>query len=224
VLRAGTTVGGGRIIDPSPARHADPAAFAAAARGETRAYAPTRTAGGEWAYSDEWLDEFRADLERRLDAADPLDPGIPAPTEPWASAVLTRLEYERRGAMVYRPGEAGSLGNRAAEAAELVAKLGLEPIKVEDTRLARFLEERGRLVRVGDSYAVSPIAYDEAKEVLVTELGATGRITLARFRDLIGASRKTAQLLLERFDSDGVTRRIGDERRLRGSTKSRPRA
>jgi selenocysteine-specific elongation factor len=224
VLRAGTTVGGGRILDASPPRHADPGLFLAAAHGETRVHAPVRAAGGEWAYSDEWLDEFRADLERRLDAADPLDPGVAAPAEPWASDVLTRLGYERRGANVYRPGEAGSLGDRAAEAAQLEPRLGLEPIKVEDTRLARFLEERGRLIRVGDGYAVSPRAYEEAKEVLVTELAATGRITLARFRDLIGASRKTAQLLLERFDSDGVTRRIGDERRLRGATRSRPRA
>jgi selenocysteine-specific elongation factor len=51
--------------------------------------------------------------------------------------------------------------------------------------------------------------------MLVDELERTDRITLARFRDLIGASRRTAQVLLERFDADGVTRRIGDERVLR---------
>jgi selenocysteine-specific elongation factor len=219
VLRAGTTVGGGRILDPSPARHADPAVFDAAARGETQIHSPVRTAGGDWEYSDEWLDEFRADLERRLAAADPLDPGAPAPSEPWAAEVLARLGLERRGAKAYRPGEAGSLGGRAAEAAELEALLGLEPTKVADAALARFLEARGRLIRVGDGFAISPRAYDEAKELLVTEVEAAGRITLARFRDLIGASRRTAQLLLERFDADGVTRRIGDERVLRRSTK-----
>jgi hypothetical protein len=32
---------------------------------------------------------------------------------------------------------------------------------------------------------------------------------------LLGISRKTAQMLLERFDADGVTRRQGDERVLR---------
>ncbi|TML32931.1 MAG: hypothetical protein E6G29_12730, partial [Actinobacteria bacterium] len=47
------------------------------------------------------------------------------------------------------------------------------------------------------------------------------RITLARFRDLIGSSRKTSQLLLERFDADGVTRRVGDERVLRRSAARR---
>ena len=40
-------------------------------------------------------------------------------------------------------------------------------------------------------------------------------ITLAGFRDALGISRRTAQLLLERYDADGVTLRVGDERRLR---------
>jgi selenocysteine-specific elongation factor len=40
-------------------------------------------------------------------------------------------------------------------------------------------------------------------------------ITLAQFRDALGVGRKTAQMLLERFDTDGVTRRVGDGRVLR---------
>ena len=88
---------------------------------------------------------------------------------------------------------------------------------MDDGSLARFLEQSGRLVRVGDGYAVSLGAYEQAKNVLVQELEDAGRITLARFRDLIGSSRRTAQLLLERFDADGVTRRVGDERVLRRS-------
>jgi selenocysteine-specific elongation factor len=215
VLRAGTTVGGGRVLDPAPARHADRAAFEAAARGETRIHAPVRADDGHWRYSDEWLEDFRTTVEERLNGADPLDPGVPAPDEPWAADVLARLGFERRGAKIYRPGAAGSLGGRTDEAAELESRLGLEPVKVDDSALARFLEERGRLIRVGDGYAVSPSAYGDAKTLLVDELEAAGRITLARFRDLIGGSRRTAQLLLERFDSDGVTRRVGDERVLR---------
>ena len=48
-----------------------------------------------------------------------------------------------------------------------------------------------------------------------TECGCAGEITLARFRDLAGVGRRDAQLLLERMDVDGVTRRIGDRRVLR---------
>ena len=217
VLRAGTTVGGGDVLDPAPPRHADLERFERVAQGERLIHAPVRAADGTWEYAEEWLAELRADLEQRLDRADPIDPGIPAPTEPWADAVLPNLGLERRGAKLYRPGAAGALGARAAEAAELEARLGLEPVKVEDARLARFLEEEGRLVRVGDGYAISPSAYARARGALVEELEATGTITLARFRDLLGVSRKPAQLLLERFDADGITRRVGDERVLRRS-------
>jgi hypothetical protein len=221
VLRAGTTVGGGRVIDPAPPRHADGDRFERSARGEVIVHAPVRAADGSWAYSDEWLAEFRAELEQRLERADPLDPGVPAPTEPWAGEIVPLLGLERRGSKLYRPGASGSLGAREREAAELEATLGASPVKVEDGQLARFLEERGRLVRVGDGYAISPAAYENAQAVLVQELETAGRITLARFRDLLDTSRKTAQLLLERFDADGLTRRIGDDRVLRRTAKTR---
>ena len=56
--------------------------------------------------------------------------------------------------------------------------------------------------------------------MLVDECTAAGRITLARFRDLLGIGRRTAQLLLERFDADGLTRRVGDERVLRRAART----
>ncbi len=220
VLRAGTTVGGGVVIDAAPPRHADRGRFERSARGEVLVHAPVRDAAGSWSFSDEWLEELRGEYERRLDAADPLDPGVPAPTQAWASAVVPRLGLERRGTKLYRPGAAGSLGEREREAAELEAQLGLEPVKIEDAGLARFLEQQGRLVRVGDGLAVSPAAYEHARGVLVEECGRAGGITLARFRDLLGVSRKTSQSLLERFDSDGITRRTGDRRVLRRAATS----
>jgi len=51
--------------------------------------------------------------------------------------------------------------------------------------------------------------------VMLTEARTAGEITLPRFRDLLGVGRRDAQLLLERFDADGLTRRIGDRRVLR---------
>ena len=47
VLRAGTTVGGGLVLDPNPPRHADLARFEALERGETFVHAPVRV-DGEW--------------------------------------------------------------------------------------------------------------------------------------------------------------------------------
>ena len=50
---------------------------------------------------------------------------------------------------------------------------------------------------------------------MLEECAASGQITLARFRDLAGCGRRDAQLLLERLDADGVTRRVGEARVLR---------
>jgi hypothetical protein len=212
VLRAGTTVGGGRVIDAAPPRHADVDRFERTARGELLVHAPVQDSTGRWIYSDAWLEELREELAAEIASADPLDPGVPAPTAPWAPDVLPRLGFERRGARLYQPGAAGSLDGREQEAAKLESQLGLEPIKVPDQRLARFLEERGRLVRVGDGLAVSQEAFERARELLIEELRVSGRVTLPRFRDLLGTGRRTAQLFLERFDADGLTRRLGDER------------
>jgi len=221
VLRGQTTLGGGRVIEAAPPRHTSLERFEREARGERVVYAPIRDEHGKWTYADEWLDELKEELDRRLESADPLDPGIPAPADPWLDAVLPRLGLELRGSRLYRPGAEGSLAGREQEVAELEARLGLDPVKVTDGALARFLEGQGRLVRVGDGYAISPRAYEEARAALVAELEGGGKITLAGFRDLVGTSRRTAQVILERFDIDGVTRRDGDERVLRRSAARR---
>jgi selenocysteine-specific elongation factor len=208
VLRAGTTVGGGIVLDPTPPRHSDLARFEALERGETFVHAPVLV-DGEWRWSREWLDALRADLDRAIETADPLDPGVPVPAAEWAKSVVPHLGLELRGAKLYCPGAAAGLGEREEEAAALEAELGTEPVRVENAALGRFLEEQGRLVRVGDGFAISPAAYEQARAVLVDG------ITLAQFRDALGVGRKTAQLYLERFDSDGVTRRVGDARVLR---------
>jgi selenocysteine-specific elongation factor len=233
LLRGYTTLGGGRVLDPVPPRHAeaDRLELLVSGRIAETVHEPVRIEDlrrleddvklGDlervdgWVFSRNWLEELRAELGRSLDAADSLDPGVPAPQEPWASAIVPLLGLERRGAKLYRPGSSASLGAREADAAAIEAKLGLEPIKVADAALARHLEEQGRLIRVGDGYAISRAAYESARTQLVETLEREAAITIGRFRDLLGTGRKTAQLLLERFDADGVTRRVGDERVLR---------
>jgi selenocysteine-specific elongation factor len=258
VLRGETTVGGGVVVDPAPPRRvdaerdrllgeADPASIVRAL-----VHAPVIVdqlaarallSGAEleegldavrvvdgWAFSDGWLEETAAEVERRLRARaeqSPLDPGLGLaellPAEPWASTVLDLLPVERRGAKVVLPGTAATLGARtgAAEALEsALAGAGLSATKMEDADLARFLEADGRLVRLGDGFAVSAGGYEVARDLVVTECAAAGEITLARFRDLAGVGRRDAQLLLERMDVDGITRRVGDRRVLRRSTRA----
>ncbi len=122
------------------------------------------------------------------------------------------LEVDRRDGKAYLPGAAASLGARAEAAAELESRLaGDEVVRVEDRELAAYLEQAGRLRRVGDGLAVSAALYDRGRELLPT----LGEITLPGFRDALGVGRRTAQLLLERYDADGITRRRGDVRVLR---------
>ena len=78
------------------------------------------------------------------------------------------------------------------------------------------------MVRLGDGFAVSAGAYEVARDLVATECAAAGEITLARFRDLAGVGRRDAQLLLERMDADGLTRRTGDRRVLRRAGRREP--
>jgi selenocysteine-specific elongation factor len=211
---------------PEPLRREDLArrALLAPAQLDEGLSAGTVAAGG-WYVGEDWLAALREDVAQRLAeraASSPLDPGIPVaellPQRPWTNAVLPLLPLERRGAKAYTPGATEELGDRAEAAAALEAEAdaaGFNPIRPDDRELTAFLEREGRLVRLGDGSSIGAAAYARARDLLVQECEQVGRIALARFRDLIGTGRKQAQLLLERFDADGVTRRVGDERVLR---------
>jgi selenocysteine-specific elongation factor len=176
-------------------------------------------AAGEHYFSEAWLTSLRSDIHRRLAeraAANPLDPGLPLgellPPAPWAPHVLNRLEIERRAGKAYLPGARASLGEREQAALAIEQELATEDVvRVDDRDLAAFLEEHGRLRRVGDGLAISPDLYERGRAVLAS----LDPITLAAFRDALGVGRRTAQLVLERFDADGLTIRRGDVRTLR---------
>jgi selenocysteine-specific elongation factor len=102
---------------------------------------------------------------------------------------------------------------------ELEAAAG-RPFRVSNGRAAAELERQSRLVRVGDGFALDRAAYERARAIVVAECEQAGTITLARFRDLLGESRRNAQLVLERLDGDGVTLREGDRRRLRRAART----
>jgi selenocysteine-specific elongation factor len=232
VLRTDTTVGGGTVLDPSPPRGLDRAKLEALERGDAAAFVHAPVARstlrrvfsddelaplpshGKLLYSDAWLAELRESVHARLAArADAIDPGIAVaeliPEHPWT---LELLGLERQGAKAYLPGAAAALGDRAGAAEALEARLAAEEIvKVDDRELAAYLEGEGRLRRVGDGFAVSSALYDRGVALLPT----LQPITLAAFRDALGVGRRTAQLLLERYDADGLTLRRGDERVLR---------
>jgi len=239
ILRAETTLGGGRVIDPAPPRHRDSERLALVERGEIAAtvHAPVHVdslrfvldgeplgveRAGPWVFSRSWLDGFEHELHDAIETADPIDPGVPLPASAWTGDVLSLLQFERRGAKLYLPGAVASIGARADEAERLAGELGVAGVRatrVEDDELTRFLEASGALVRLGREHAIGPGFFEVAKEALLAECAANGEITLARFRDLLEIGRRDAQLLLERFDQDGITRRVGDRRVLRRSAQ-----
>jgi selenocysteine-specific elongation factor len=240
VLRQESTVGGGRVIDSAPPRLLDaerlgrvetgdlaslvdgPVEVGSLARRfqldgeELEAALNGVVRAGPYVLSPSWLAATRARAEAALEAREgEVDPGLPLsallPREPWAAGVAALLGLDEHEGKLYLPGRRPSSGGRAA-AAEVD---GVEPFPVEDAALARQLEREGRLVVLGGGLALSPAAYEHHKATVVDECSGTGTITLARFRDLSGLSRRTAQLVLERLDSDRVTLRVGDVRRLR---------
>jgi selenocysteine-specific elongation factor len=227
------------VLDPAPPRGLDRARLEAVERGDVAAFvdAPVPRGSlrrlftdaqiaalpstGEHVYSQAWLDGLRAQVRQRLEErarTSPLDPGISipelVPEHPWA---LELLDVERRGAKAYLPGATAALGEREGAAGELERRLAEEEIvKVDDRELAAYLEGDGRLRRVGDGYAVSPSLYERGLGLLPS----LQPLTLAAFRDALGVGRRTAQLLLERYDAEGITLRRGDERVLRRRARS----
>ena len=81
----------------------------------------------------------------------------------------------------------------------------------------RLLEREGSVVRVTTDMYFLASSIDPLRTTLRKFLTEKGEMTAASFRDLIGSSRKYTIPLLEYFDRDGLTIRIGDIRRLKSS-------
>ena len=81
----------------------------------------------------------------------------------------------------------------------------------------RLLEREGSVVRVTTDMYFLASSITQLKQTLKKYLSEKGEMSAASFRDLIGSSRKYTIPLLEYFDRDGLTIRIGDIRRLKSS-------
>lgn len=117
-------------------------------------------------------------------------------------AHLERLEAEFRAAGVSPPGPE-----------EAFAKLGLE--RAEDQELLQVLLDERRLVRIKEGllFHVEPLQTAEAR--LLAHLRERKAITPGEFKDLLGITRKYAIPLMEYFDAQRLTVRVGDKRVLR---------
>jgi selenocysteine-specific elongation factor len=92
---------------------------------------------------------------------------------------------------------------------------GWEPPADSQPELLAVLRAHGRAVRLGRDMHIHADALAAVRERLVARIARDGQITLAGLRDELGTSRKYAQALLEHFDAERLTLRVGDARVLR---------
>ncbi len=68
------------------------------------------------------------------------------------------------------------------------------------------------LVKIEEDTYFTRENYEKAKAILVEHLQSHGSVSIAEFRDMLGSNRKIAVALLEKYDSEGISRREGDQR------------
>jgi selenocysteine-specific elongation factor len=132
------------------------------------------------------------------------------------------------GDLVNQPGRAATLTSQESRlATEILARFdraGLEPpspAELERTLDAkpqilegvlRYLQERGRLVRVPGGLIIAASAIDDVRTKLIESDCET--FSVGEFKELFGLTRKWAIPILEHLDSIGATRRQGDQRAI----------
>ncbi|UCF67026.1 MAG: selenocysteine-specific translation elongation factor [Acidobacteriota bacterium] len=86
----------------------------------------------------------------------------------------------------------------------------------EAEKLLSYAARRRQAIRLGDGRWVSGAAWTRLVERLRERARAGSElIDVGTFKELFGLTRKYAIPLLERLDNDGVTQRIGNQRRIR---------
>ena len=201
-----------------------------------------RRLSSRWLTRDQW-ERAVSRVLKGLDAyheAQPLRRGMPKeelrsrtgiPAELFAEllAVLTAEQT-----VVERGGEVATATHRPSLTSEqetaigaFVAELEVQPFSpppLSDlTRrcrltpaLLQYLVADGRVVRVNDDTAFARSAYDDAVRLLRIHLTEHRTLTVAAARDVLGSSRRYVLPLLEWLDAQKITRRVGDDRILRG--------
>ena len=76
------------------------------------------------------------------------------------------------------------------------------------------LAQKKEAYRIGDDYIHKSVV-DSCRDKLIAELKNREQgISIGEFRDLVGANRKIAILLLTQYDSELLTKRVGELRVL----------
>ncbi len=192
------------------------------------------------------LEKKTLDLVKQYHKDNPLKPGLdkeelksairvrlsPKVLNLAVDGLVKKKQLDAEGAKLRIPGFKAAGGkvndevkNRIVEA---IKKGGSQPpvreefpqlfgISEKDARdLMKLLADEGRTVRINDSLHLDKEILEKVREDLKKHLTEKKEITMAEFRDLAKTSRKFAVPLMEYFDSQKLTQRVGDKRVLRG--------
>ncbi len=192
------------------------------------------------------LEKKTLDLVKQYHKDNPLKPGFdkvelkgalklrlsPKVLNMIVDGLVRKKQIEADGSKLRIPGfkaAGGKLGDEVkSRIVEAIKKGGSQPpmreefpalfgITDKDARdLLKLLAVEGRTVRINDSFHMDRDSVEKIKGDLRKHLEAKKEITMAEFRDLAKTSRKFAVPLMEYFDSQKLTQRIGDKRVLRG--------
>ena len=109
---------------------------------------------------------------------------------------------------------------------DLLEKAGFQPptkeelsqsLKIDQKRFAdilKLMSKEGSLIRINESVYITSSTYKQMIENLRSFFGRKPDMTVAEFRDVLQTSRKYALPFLEYLDSNKITMRVGDVRKL----------
>ncbi|MEW6109490.1 MAG: selenocysteine-specific translation elongation factor [Nitrospirota bacterium] len=95
---------------------------------------------------------------------------------------------------------------------EIALSLKMEQKQISD--ILNILSKEGSVVRINDSLYISASSYANMISSLKDFFSKKSEMTVAEFRDLLNTTRKYALPLLEYLDSNNITIRTGDVRKL----------
>ena len=124
---------------------------------------------------------------------------------PGRSRTLGGAEGELARAIEAKYVEAGL---QTPATSEIIKAIPQKPKVIEG--VIGYLVKQGTLVRLAEGVYLHRDVVASAREKLSTKKGET--IDVGQFKDFFGISRKVAIPLLEFFDREGATRRVGDSR------------
>ena len=138
---------------------------------------------------------------------------------------LSKHGFVRAGATIQRATHRPALSPQLrAASAQICAALAAKPFDPPSRKelapdsisqqALRFLRDTDEVTEISSDVILSREALLKARHAVLEFIEASGPATISDLRNLLGSSRRVVVPLLEYFDREGLTRRLGDKRML----------